>query len=155
MPSETPQLSLTELHQDAIKAANSSWTETDKLYVSVCSALIALAAIFGWGKAESKLPLLIVGALLIFLAFNWTLLIRRYRRKILRSLRALYAGQDDPEIKAYFAYERDRFQKDPLDYLIVGLVFVAAVALIMIVLLTHFGLLNLRAFGSLSAYDAD
>jgi hypothetical protein len=120
MPTETPQLNLTELHRDAIKAANSSWSETDKLYVSVCSALIALAGFFGWGKPESKLPLLIVGALLIFLAFNWIVLITRYRYQILRSLSAIYDAQANSKIKTYFADERKHFRRESLwDYFIV------------------------------------
>jgi hypothetical protein len=89
MPDETFPLSLTEVHRDVLKAANSSWTETDKLYVSVCSALVALAAVFGWGKPGSQISLTIVGVLLVLLACNWMLLITRYRAKILNSLKAL------------------------------------------------------------------
>jgi hypothetical protein len=111
MSNGIPQLSFIEVHRDAIKAANGSWSETDKLYVSVCSALIALAAIFGWGKGP-PISLLIVGLLLVFLAVNWALLIKRYRCIILYSLRALSEGQIGDDIKEYFKHELARFKKD-------------------------------------------
>ena len=130
MPNETPQLSLTEIHRDAIKTANSSWSETDKLYVSVCTALIALAAIFGTG---STTWMIIAAFLLLFLAVNWMILIHRYRGKIRNSLKALSAGQDSREIKQYFDNEYNRVSKDPSDYLIAIVVLAAALALFWIV----------------------
>ena len=146
MPAETLQL-LTELYRDAIKAAYSSWSQTDPLYVSVCSALIALstflATFLGWGKPESQLPLLIVGGLLILLAVNWTVLITRYRHQILRSLRALYKIHGEIEIKKYFDREQGHFRKESWwDYVIVGVVFVAGVIIIMIALPSHFAFLS-------------
>jgi len=122
MPNKHPPLSLTEVHRDAVKDANSSWSETDKLYVSVCSALVALAAIYGWDKPWSKVSTIFVGVLLLWLALNWTLLINRYRKKIRRSLETLCRVQDDPEIREHFCAEQKRFRRDRLDYLIVLIV---------------------------------
>ena len=50
---------LTRIYEEAMKAANASWTETDKLYVSVCSALIALAALFGGASDNYTLTVLL------------------------------------------------------------------------------------------------
>jgi len=123
MPNEHPPLSLTEVHRDAVKDANSSWSETDKLYVSVCSALVGLAAIYGWDKPWSKVSTTFVGVLLLWLALNWALLINRYRKKICRSLEALSRVQDDPEFREHFCAEQKRFRDDWwLDYLIVLIV---------------------------------
>jgi hypothetical protein len=108
MPIENLQLTLTEVHRDAMTAANSSWSETDKLYVSVCSALIALAALFH----RSEISMIILGVLLVLLAFNWIRLIARYRKKILDSLRALANVQDGAETRDYFYKERKRFERD-------------------------------------------
>ena len=57
------QQSLAEVHENSMKAANASWCETDKLYVSVSSALIALAAIFGRPSSGSSSPMAFVGEL--------------------------------------------------------------------------------------------
>jgi hypothetical protein len=115
--SNEPQLTLTEVHRDAMTAANSSWSETDKLYVSVCSALVALAAIFSWGRSGSEISMLVVGLLLLLLAGNWWRLIRRYRRKILASLKALSTAQEEPA-RGYFAGEQERVDKDWGDFYI-------------------------------------
>ena len=119
MPNETSQLSLTEIHRDAIKAANSSWSETDKLYVCVCAALISLAGIFGWNKAESTPWMPIAAFLLLVLAVNWMILIHRYRTIIRGSLKALSGGQESPEVKDYFTKEHNkRVRRELSDYLI-------------------------------------
>src|SRR4029077_734558 len=51
-----PDHALVKVLRDAIKAANASWTETDKLYVSVCSALLAVAKLFGRPEGGSQAP---------------------------------------------------------------------------------------------------
>ena len=124
------QLSLTEVYQDAVKAANSSWTETDKLYVSVCSALVALATIFGWGRSGSEISMVAVGFFLLLLAGNWMRLIERYREKILDALKGLSKSQDDPEVREYFAKEHSRFENDSW-----GDRFIAAVVVLMSLLM--------------------
>jgi len=118
------QLSLTEVCQDAVKAANTSWTESDKLYVSVCSALVALAAIFGWGRSGSEITMMVIGLLLLLLAANWWRLINRYREKILDALDALSKSQDvRQEAREHFAKEHSRFEKDSWgDHFIAGVV---------------------------------
>src|SRR5215472_8123748 len=123
--SPTEVLTLTEVHRGAITAANSSWSETDKLYVSVCSALIAVAAIFGSG-----ISITIVGVLLLLLAANWIRLIGRYRKKILDSLSALSNVQDGPETRDYFDKEQKRFKGDWGDYVIAVVVLLMALFLI-------------------------
>jgi hypothetical protein len=124
------QLSLTEVHRDAIKAANSSWSETDKLYVSVCSALVALATIFGWGRPGSEMSMIIVGILLLLLAGNWMRLIRRYREEILDSLKALSKAQDDPEMREYFDNGQNRVRNDWGDYFIAVVVLLMSLSMI-------------------------
>ena len=125
MPGENPQLTLTQVHRDAITAANNSWSETDKLYVSVCSALIALAAIFGSG-----ISITIVGVFLLLLAANWIPLIGRYRKKILDALTALSSVQDGAETRDYFDKERKRFRSDWGDYVIAVIVLLMSLFLI-------------------------
>ena len=118
MPIENPQLTLTQMiHRDAITAANSSWSETDKLYVSVCSALITLATIFGSG-----ISITIVCIFLLLLAVNWIRLIGRYRKKILYALTALSGEQGVVETRDYFDKERERFRSDWGDYVIAVIV---------------------------------
>jgi hypothetical protein len=114
---EKLQLTLTDVHQEAIKAANSSWGETDRLYVSVCSALLAVAGI-GSKESGPKIPIIIIGFLSLILAICWIVLICRYRKKILYSLKVLSEVQDGPRIMEYFGEERKRFKKDWKDYLI-------------------------------------
>src|SRR5262249_46547208 len=114
MPNETPRLSLTEVHQEAIKAANNSWTETDKLYVSVCSPIIALVAIFGRDrdKPDSTTWMAIASLLLIALAINWWILTARYRCKIRISLKELSVGKECSDVKDHFVREYERFSDD-------------------------------------------
>jgi hypothetical protein len=106
-----------------MKAANASWTETDKLYVSVCSALIALAALFGHFASTVSM----VGALVFLLSINWAWLIRRYREKILSALDELAQEHGDSRISKYYQAEQRRFEHDRSDYLIVGVVALASV----------------------------
>jgi hypothetical protein len=127
MPVENPQWSLIEVHRDAIRAANSSWSETDRLYVPVCSGLIALVATFGST---------IVGVLLLLLAVNWVRLMRRYRKKILDSLTALSNAQDGSETKNYFYNEKRRFKSDWGDY-VIAVVFILMSLFLIAVGLTH------------------
>jgi hypothetical protein len=110
MPNEKPELSLTDVHRDAITAANSSWSQTDTAYVTVCSALIALTAIFGWDDKKPKIQMAIVGVLLLLLALNWMWLIKTYRREILCSLKVLSEAKSDPGIGVHFNKKRQRFE---------------------------------------------
>ena len=52
---------LAKVHKEANEAAIASWTETDKLYVSVCSGLIALATLFGNFASNPGLSVSLVG----------------------------------------------------------------------------------------------
>lgn len=113
-----------------MKAANTSWSETDKLYVSVCSALVALAALFGHSTSESRSSMAVVGVLALLLSINWMWLIRRYRRKILAALEGLAAEHKGSRMGVYFAQERQRFEKDRSDYLIALLVLLLSLAMI-------------------------
>jgi Flp pilus assembly protein TadB len=81
-PTNVTDHSLADAHKDALTAANNSWTETDKLYLSVCSAVIAAAALFG----HTPKAVAFVGILVLLLSINWMLLIKRYRRKIIAAL---------------------------------------------------------------------
>lgn len=122
--------SLAKVHEDAMKAANASWTETDKLYVSICSALIALAALFGHSATKPGVSVSLVGALVFLLSINWAWLIRRYRRKILSALDGLAQENGDSRISNYYRAERAKFKSDMSDYLIVCVVVLASVILI-------------------------
>lgn len=124
-------LGLAKVHEDAMKAANASWTETDKLYVSVCSALIALAALFGKSDSKVGVSVSLVGALVFLLSINWAWLIRRYRQKILRALDGLSQENSDSRISKYYQTERANLKHDMSDYLIVGVVVLASVILIL------------------------
>ena len=139
MPNETTRLSLTEVYRDAIKAASSSWSETDKLYVSVCAALISLTGIFGWDKSGSRIWMEIAGPLLIALAINWLILISHYRDQILCSLKELSKGRECSEIRKFFDNEHNRvhgYRK--YDYFIPVVVLLTAVSLLIIVYLSRF-----------------
>jgi hypothetical protein len=135
MPNETNRLSLTEAHRDAIKAANSSWSETDKLYVSVCAALISLTAIFGWDKSGSRIWMGISSFILMCLAINWLILIYHYRDQIRYSLRALSKGQECPE---FFGDEYKRVNGYWNDYFIAVVVLLMAVSMLVMVILSRF-----------------
>ena len=119
---------LAKVHEEAMKAANASWTETDKLYVSVCSALIALATLFGHSASNPGLAVSLVGALVFLLSINWALLIRRYHEKILCALEGLAQEHGDSRISQYYQAQQRRFEHDRWsDYLIVGVVVLASV----------------------------
>jgi len=64
----------------------------------------------------------IVGIFVLMLAFNWILLIKRYRQKILKSLKALSGPQCDPATREHFDEERKSFESGRLDFAIAGLV---------------------------------
>ncbi len=120
---------LIKVRQEAIDAAYTSWIETDKLHVSVCSALIALATLFGHSPT---LPVFLVGALALLLSINWAWLITRYRWKIVSELTSLAQEPGDPRISEYYQAEQTRFQHDSrYDYLIVGIVGFASSVLIL------------------------
>ena len=121
---------LAKVHEDAMKAANASWTETDKLYVSVCSALVALTALFGHSAGGPGVSVSWVGVLVLLLSVNWAILIKRYRRKILFALDGLAQESGDSAIARYYQTERERFKRDWKDYLIVGIVALASAILI-------------------------
>jgi hypothetical protein len=122
---------LAKIHEEAMTAANASWTETDKLYVSVCSALIALATLFGHSASNPGLAVSLLGALVFLLSINWAWLIRRYRKKILSALKGLAQEHGDSRISQYYQAQRRRFKHDRSDYLIVGVVVFASVILIL------------------------
>jgi energy-coupling factor transporter transmembrane protein EcfT len=125
--------SLADAHKDALTAANNSWTETDKLYVSVCSALIALAALFGHSASgqHSPIPMAFVGILVLLLSVNWMLLIMRYRGKILTALEGLARKHSVSSVREYYDSERRRFSNDWNDYVVA--IIVCALSLIIIV----------------------
>jgi hypothetical protein len=127
-----PDQSLAEVHSDAMTAANNSWTETDKLYVSVCSALIALAALFGRSAFGLSPPrsVALVGILALLLSVNWMLLIKRYRRKICTALEGLALKHDVASVRDYYEKERQRFRHDWNGYVIA--IIVCALSSIMI-----------------------
>lgn len=125
-----PQLSLAEVHHDALRAANASWSETDKLYVSVCSALVALAAIFGRSASGSSVSMAFVGVLVLLLSTNWMLLIKRYRRKILAALEGLAIEYKGSKVGDYFDGEQRRFAGDRNDYSIAVVVLLLSLMMI-------------------------
>jgi len=127
---DKPHQSLGELLQGAIGAANASWTETDKLYVSVCSALVALATIFGRSPGGSSSSIALVGLLVLLLSINWMFLIKRYRRKILSALQGLAVEHNGSPTGTYFDKEYQRFKKDRYDYLIAIIVLLMSVLMI-------------------------
>jgi hypothetical protein len=120
---------LAKVHVEAMKAAIASWTETDKLYVSVCSALIALATLFV--SKNSGLSVSLVGALVFLLSINWACLIRRYREQILSALDGLAQEHGDSRISQYYQAQQLTFEDDKMDYLIVVVVVLASVILIL------------------------
>ena len=93
---------LAEVHKETMKAANGSWIETDKLYVSVCSALIALAALFGSSGHIPGPSLSLVGALVFLLSINWAWHINSYRKEILDALDGLAQAHGDSRISQYY-----------------------------------------------------
>src|SRR5437773_6260553 len=108
---------LAKVHEEAKKAAIASWTETDKVYVSVCSALIALATLFGESASKndsaSKNPGLsvsLVGALVFLLSINWAWLITRYGKKILSALKGLAQEHGDSRISQYYQEQQLTFE---------------------------------------------
>ncbi len=140
---ENPEYSLVDAFRDNLRTANSSWSETDKLYVSVCSALIAAAAIFGDKGAEPPLTVTFIGVLLLILAVNWWRLTDRYRGKIGSALEGLAKKLgDNDETGRHFKQEHERFSADRSDYRIVGIVGVLAVLVIIYPIghriITHF-----------------
>jgi hypothetical protein len=138
MPNETPGLSLTEVHRDAINAANSSWSETDKLYISVCVAFITLTGIFGWDKSGSKIWIAFATILLRVLAINWIILISHYRCQILCSLKALSEGNEISDIRTFFANEHKRVYGYRNDYLVSVVILLIGVVLLVIIILPSF-----------------
>jgi hypothetical protein len=116
-------------------AANKSWAETDTLYVSVCSALVTLATIFGRTDSELVRTLLPVGSLVMLLSINWMLLIKVFRRKILAALEGLANEYSRPEWGGYFEKERQEFVEDKeKDYAIAVLMFVSGLVLVLMIL---------------------
>ena len=126
----TSRPNLAAIHQDAMKAANASWSETDKLYVSVCSALVALASLFSNSTFGSRSSAVVVGLLVLLLSANWFWLIRRYRRKIGAALEGLASAHKGSEAEDYYCEEQQRFANDKSDYLIVLVVFLVSLVMI-------------------------
>lgn len=127
---ENPQYSLVEAYRDKLRTANSSWSDTDKLYVSVCSALVALAAIFGGDPSDPPLSVTLIGVLLLLLAYNWWQLVDRYRKKIGAALEGLANELDGTKTGSHFREEQKRFDSDRSDYRIVAVVFLVSLLMI-------------------------
>lgn len=126
-----PQLSLSDVLRDTMTAAkNRSWSETDKLYVSVCSALVALAAIFGHPISGSDPSMALVGVLVLLLSINWMFLIKRYRQKILAALERLAIEHKDSDLKNYYDGEKQRFKDGKRDYYIAWIVLLLSLVVI-------------------------
>jgi len=104
------QLSLADVLRETMTAANRSWSETDKLYVSVCSALVALAAIFGRPTSGSNSSMALVGVLVLLLSINWMFLIKRYWHKILAALERLAIEHKDSDLGNYYDGEKQEFR---------------------------------------------
>ena len=122
-----PDQALVEVLQDAIKAANASWTETDKLYMSVCSALVAVATLFGRSPSGWHSSITLLGGLALLLSITWMLLIRRYRRIVGTALERLAAEHAGSSLGTYFDEEHKYYEKDLRDYLVAVVVFLMAV----------------------------
>jgi Ca2+/Na+ antiporter len=129
-PNGKPHQSLAEILQDAIRAANASWTETDKLYTSVCSALVALATIFDRSPGGSISSMTLVGILVLLLSINWMFLIKRYRRIVLTALQGLETEYHASPAGAYFEKEHRNYHCDLRDYLIAIIVFLMSLIMI-------------------------
>jgi hypothetical protein len=125
-----PHQSLAEILQDSIRAANASWTETDKLYMSVCSALVALATIFGRSPGGSISSMTLVAILVLLLSINWMFLIKRYRRIILDALRGLEKEYNGSSVGDYFEKECRYYNDDRRDYLVTVIVFLMSLIMI-------------------------
>jgi len=125
-----PDHALVEVLQDAIKAANASWTETDKLYISVCSALVAVATLFGRSSAGWQFSMTLLGGLVLLLSITWILLIRRYLRIVRTALKRLAAEYAGSSLGTYFNEEHERYEKDRRDYLVAIVVFLMGVIMI-------------------------
>ena len=125
-----PEVSLIEAYLEQKRTANSSWSDTDKLYVSVCAALVASAAIFGGSVTPPPLSISLVGILLGILACNWWILIGRYREKIASALDGLQKQYGNTKTGEHYRQSRARFEQDRHDYRIVMVVSVLAALII-------------------------
>lgn len=125
-----PDRDLVEVLRDAIKAANASWTETDKLYMSVCTALVAVATLFGRSSGGWQAPMTLLGVLVLLLSVTWMLLIRRYLRIVETALERLANEYDGSSLGTYFKEEHEHYKKDLRDYLVAAVVFLMALVMI-------------------------